>query len=295
MPGDEKYAMKTIQQYLPDTINLHFHAACEMQCKHCFATFNDCSKKLSLTELTQLINMISVAPLSPGMTKARRLNLVGGEPTLHPLFDELVFATRDFGLRVSMVSNGYSLLKKGISEAIRAVELVGVSIDSLTDITNVSIGRAVKGRTISESEWLELFALLREAKVELKINTTLTKHNVHEDFAAFILRAQPLRWKVFQAMIVHGQNEKEAGSWYLTRPEYDAFIKRHQSKGVVVYPEPEDLMRGSYAMISPDGRFFDSTLGHHRYSDLILKIGIQKAWEQVSCDPSLYNQRTKNY
>lgn len=265
-----------------------------MRCKHCFAAFIQCGK-LSLSALKALILKVAQAPLSPGTTKPRRLNFVGGEPTLHPHFLELVKYAHQCGLRVSIVTNGYSFIRNGIPKELEILELVGISIDSLNSNANRQIGRAVKGATISEGQWLNLFEDLSELGVPLKINTTLTKHNVGEDFSSFILKAKTLRWKVFQAMVVLGQNCNGTDHWKITRQEYDEFVSRHISAGVAVCAEPEDLMRGSYAMISPDGRFFDSAEGHQHYSDPILEVGVEKAWEQVQCDPDLFHERTRNY
>lgn len=284
--------MKT--SYLPETVNLHFLSACEMGCKHCFAPFVDCGK-ISLGALKALILAVAQTALAPGMTKPRRLNFVGGEPTLHPHFLKLVKYAHLCGLRVSIVTNGYSLIRNGIPQELEVLELIGVSIDSLNCHANLQIGRAVRGNTIAEAQWFSLFEDLSKIGVPLKINTTLTKHNVGEDFSSFILKAKPLRWKVFQAMVVAGQNCNGSALWKISRLEYDKFIERHLKRGTTLCAEPEELMRGSYAMISPDGRFFDSAGGHQHYSDPILEVGIEQAWKQVQCDADLFLERTRNY
>ena len=51
----------------------------------------------------------------------------------------------------------------------------------------------------------------------------------------------------------------------------------------------------SYAMIAPDGRFFDSATGQHRYSDPITSVGVSAAWRQIHFDPKLFKERTRNY
>lgn len=279
---------------LPETINLHFHRACEMRCQHCFATFLDCTK-LSLEALKRLIDLISIAPKEPGQTKPRRLNFVGGEPTLHPHFLALVKYAHAQGLRVSIVTNGNSLIRNGFPKELEILELVGVSIDSLDPSKNKSIGRAVRNETISEAQWHKLFAEIATLGVGLKINTTITRHNLHEDFTEFIKKADPKRWKVFQAMVVKGQNCQNSAAWKVSRQEYDTFVERHLQAGVQIHAEPEDLMRGSYAMISPDGRFYDSVSGSHHYSDPILSVGVLSAWGQIQYDDSLFETRTQNY
>lgn len=279
---------------LPETVNYHYTAACEMACKHCFAAFSDCSKG-ALEAHKQVIRAVADAPLAKGMCLPRRLNFVGGEPTLLPNFNELLEFAQDCGLRTSIVTNGYSLVKRGLPAAFSSLELIGVSIDSLGVETNLRIGRAVRDVTLTETDWMRLFDQLGNAGIGLKINTTVTRHNVEEDLSDFIIRSRPQRWKVFQAMPVDGQNDDGRDTWQVSRAEYDQFVIRHQLAGVDVEAEPESLMRGSYAMIAPDGRFFDSALGRHNYSDPIPVVGVSKAWQQIHFDPELFGERTKNY
>ena len=279
---------------LPQTVNYHYTAACEMGCEHCFAVFADCTAK-RLEARKEVIRAIAGAAPASGKTGPRRLNFVGGEPTLHPHFEALVECALESGLSVSVVTNGYSLVKKGMSAAMRAMSLVGISVDSLHAETNRRIGRSVNGETISQAQWRVVFEQLEEAGIPLKINTTVTRHNLHENLGDFIRMADPIRWKVFQAMPVDGQNDKGRERWLVTRQEYDQFIQRHAEVGAIADAEPESMMRGSYAMIAPDGRFFDSATGQHRYSDPITAVGVSAAWRQIHFDPKLFNERTKHY
>lgn len=281
-------------QYPPETINLHFLSACEMRCKHCFAPFSDCDK-IPLAETKRLIRAIAECPLSHPSAPLRRLNLVGGEPTLHPRFWDLVRYAREVRLRVSIVTNGFSFVSRGVPRDVALLDLVGVSIDSLVSATNHFIGRSVRTNTISEDQWFSVFRELAALNVDLKINTTVTKSNLNETMSEFICKASPIRWKVFQAFVVVGQNCGNADMWKVSHAEYETFIERHKKDGVSVCAEPESLMRGSYAMISPDGRFFDNHSGSHRYSDPILKIGIRDAWKQIHYDDDLFAERTQNY
>lgn len=280
--------------YLPNTVNYHFIKACQMACQHCFAVFGDCGSNRH-QEYLSVIRAVAAAPRPEWMTRPRRINFVGGEPTLYTKFDELVQCALDEGLRVSIVTNGFDLVNKGLVGPLRQMELIGVSVDSLDHETNLKIGRQVKGRTIGAMEWEDLFSEMDRAKIPLKINTTITKHNLEENLSDFILRSCPVRWKVFQAMPVEGQNCSTRHLWQVGRPDYDRFVTRHEARGVRVAAEPEDLMRGTYAMISPDGRFYDSVSGAHRYSEPIHEVGVDAAWAQIRFDPELFGERTKSY
>ena len=60
-------------------------------------------------------------------------------------------------------------------------------------------------------------------------------------------------------------------------------------------PESSESIRGSYAMIDPQGRFFDSSVGEHTYSDPILCVGVEHAFSQVSFDRKAYEDRGGSY
>ena len=62
--------------------------------------------------------------------------------------------------------------------------------------------------------------------------------------------------------------------------EFQEFIEQHADLNPVV--ENNDIMRGSYVMIDPLGRFFDNTRGRHIYSDPILEVGIEEAFRQIT-------------
>ena len=113
--------------------------------------------------------------------------------------------------------------------------------------------------------------------------------------ASFIAEADPLRWKVFQSIAVEGQNCHSFREWTVDRATFDRYVNRHVKAGVHPVVESEEMMRGSYAMISPDGRFYDSTSGTHRYSDPILAVGVEKAWGQVIFSHQKFADRTMSY
>jgi radical S-adenosyl methionine domain-containing protein 2 len=277
---------------LPDTVNYHFTAACNMKCRFCFAGFRDCGRD-ALHHHKAVIREIGRAVA--GSPKPCRLNFVGGEPTVYPQFPELIQEAVDSGLDVSMVTNGFMLIKYGLKEAYRMLGLVGLSVDSVNPESNLRAGRSVDGKTISASQWMQLFEQLSEMGIGIKINTTVTKYNAGEDLSAFIAEANPIRWKVFQGMVVEGQNARNQDDWVIDAAFFDGFVNRHRALGCAPVVESESVMRGSYAMISPDGRFFDSTEGEHTYSKPILDVGVERAWEQVCFDPMAYGARTASY
>ena len=50
-------------------------------------------------------------------------------------------------------------------------------------------------------------------------------------------------------------------------------------------------MTGSYVMVDPLGRFYDNTLGRHRYSSPILDVGVSAALGDVAVYPGRFEER----
>jgi radical S-adenosyl methionine domain-containing protein 2 len=76
--------------------------------------------------------------------------------------------------------------------------------------------------------------------------------------------------------------------------EFEDFVEQHRRlvpSGIAVVPETVDDMTGSYAMIAPNGCFFDSARGGHRYSKPILEVGIARAFHDVTFDAEKFAKR----
>ena len=286
---------------LPSTINLHFIRPCNGRCNYCFAGFEDLtSHRLNTNELSKIIQKIAQAPLANGIkTPRRKINFVGGEPTLAPDLPILVQTAKKEGLVTSIVTNGYNLLHTGVNAYAETLDMLGVSIDSLNPKINRRIGRVFSGNTISETEWIHLFDQARQLGIELKINTVVNRQNVDENMSAFIQRVLPQRWKIFQVLPVNNSVfSREWKNICVSVEEFQNYIQRHQtvsSSGVKLIAEDNTLMSGSYAMISPDGRFFDTTTGTHLYSDPILKIGLEEAFSQIHFSIEKFRKRGGEY
>ena len=125
--------------------------------------------------------------------------------------------------------------------------------------------------------YLDLADAARAAGIGVKVNTVVTTINAAESLAGLIRRLRPERWKVLQAAPVAGQNDATIGVLTPPRADFDAYLTRHQTalagSGIRIVPEPIEAIRGSYIMVDPQGRFFDSTAGTHTYSRPILQVG----------------------
>jgi len=286
-----------VSRILPRSVNLHFWRPCNMRCGFCFATYEDTRELLPRGHLDRhaLLRLIDAL----AHHGAEKLTLVGGEPTLCPWLDELLARAKDAGLVTMIVSNGSRLLEAGYMERdLRRLDWLTLSVDSLDHDHNIAAGRTVNGRTLSARELLDIGARARALGMRLKLNTVVHRLNRDEDLSAFVRELGPSRWKLFQVLPVDGQNHERFAEFEIDRASFDAFVDRHRELaawGVDIVAEINEDMRGTYAMIDPAGRFYDSATGRHRYSDPVLEVGVERAWEQVCFDPQRFQARGGDY
>ncbi len=281
------------------TINFHLWDSCNMRCKFCYATFMDIkdskNEKSSLT-LQEQINIIDQMTL----LGAEKVNFVGGEPTLCEWLPSLVKHAKSLGLVTSIVSNGWKFKDFEYMKQYEGIlDWLGISVDSFQEETLIKIGRGNIGKTpIKLAEYKEIFKNCKNLGIKTKINSVVMSENYGELVSPIINELNPERWKVLKVMKVEGQNDKDFANCNISNSYFKDFIEKNReklSKNIVMVEEEDELIRGSYIMIDPKGRFFDSTSGKHYYSEPILSIGINKAIAQISFSETKFNLRGGNY
>ena len=91
-----------------------------------------------------------------------------------------------------------------------------------------------------------------------------------------------------------GQNDERIEEMTVSADEFERYAKRNRSvetRGIVVVPECNELMTGSYVMVDPLGRFYDNTTGRHRYSSPILEAGVAAALAEVAVYADRFKER----
>lgn len=277
-------------QVIIPSVNFHMWEPCNMRCKFCFATFQDVKQTiLPKGHLPKEQAIVVVNELAKfGFEK---ITFAGGEPTLCPWLDELIVTAKNAGMTTMIVTNGTKLSEEFLCSNKDSLDWIALSVDSVNPQTNLEIGRAITGkRELSFEDYKSLIERIRKYGYGLKINTVVNALNVHEDLSALIQYAQPKRWKILQVMPVSGQNDGKIDDLLVSHDAFESFVKRHEhlSEITTVVPESIDLIRGSYAMVDPAGRFFDSAGGGHKYSEPILTVGAKTALRQVEIEPSKF-------
>ncbi len=267
-------------------VNFHLTKACNMKCRYCFAGFNKVNQKLIVSQQKQIIRGL----FDFGFTK---INFVGGEPFLLPQLAELIKYSKSLGFYTSIVTNGSLLTEQFIIDANEYLDMIGISIDSLNPKTNSNIGRKFK-RTIPDKEfYFEKCMLIKDNGITLKINTVVSKLNLNEDFSDFIRKIKPERWKLFQVLEIEGENNIEY--FKISKSEFINFVDYHTSVKKILIAEDNDIMKGSYVMVDPEGKFFDNIKGKYALSKPILEVGIEQALNDINFDYTKFLKRNGDY
>lgn len=273
------------------SINYHIWKPCNMSCRFCFATFQDVESVLPKGHLRRedaaaLVDVLCEAGF-------RKINFAGGEPTLCPWLPDLIRRAKRFGLATSIVTNGSRITPEYLQTLSGNLDWIALSVDSVNPDILRQTGRMTRRGPMSADTYLKITRDIKRHGIRLKVNTVVNRLNHEEDLSAFIRSAGPERWKVFQALAVEGQNDRNIANMAVTPDEFCAYVERNRDVGdeVEVVPESNELMTGSYIMVDPAGRFYDNTKRRHTYSKPILEAGVSAALEDIDVYPERFSAR----
>ena len=279
------------------SVNFHLWEPCNMRCKFCFATFQDVKQTilpkghLSKEEAIEVV--LQLADIG-----FEKITFAGGEPTLCPWLSDLISTAKNAGMATMIVTNGSQINDAFLTANRKSLDWIAISIDSLNVTTNMTSGRAICGtKPLAGVYYYELVDKIKEYGYGLKINTVVHSENYMESMIDFIRYAKPKRWKILQVLPIAGQNDLKIDNFKISQSQFEHFIEIHKELAdcTNIVPESNDLIKGSYAMVDPAGRFFDNAKGTHNYSLPILQIGSRLAIQQVNYDFSKFVRRGGAY
>ena len=277
---------------LPPSVNYHLIQACNMRCRGCFATFHDVVEGGLPRGILPRAETLAITQALAA--RFEKITFAGGEPTLCPWLGELIWAAKRAGATTMIVTNGTRLSDTWLADVRGALDWVTLSVDSPHTGTHEALGRAVHGRALTADHYEVLADRVRAFGMRLKVNTVVSALNHQEDFTTHMARLRPERWKIFQVLPVGGQNDAHIDDLLLAEANFQAFVRRHrglEADGIEVVPEDNEAMTGTYAMVAPNGCFYDNTAGHHRYSRAIQQVGLEAAWADVAFDHAAFEAR----
>ena len=274
-------------KYKPESVNFHYTRLCNFSCGFCFHTKKS-SDKLPIEDAIRGCDMLKKAG-------TRKLNIAGGEPFIYPHYlGELIKQCKENIKieKISVITNG-SLVKKNFFEKYgKYIDVFGVSCDSFDKETNIKIGRGKKGENVQKL--FEIRELCKRYGIKFKLNTVVCNYNKDENMVENIKKLNPDRWKVFQVLMVKGENEDKVAKFQITNEEFKQFVERHKEIKCMV-AESNDNMKSSYLILDEKMRFLDKGDGDEIYSQSILEVGVEKALESIVYDEKEFKKRKGDY
>ncbi|KAF1949821.1 radical SAM enzyme [Byssothecium circinans] len=278
----------------PVSVNYFPSRQCNYACGFCFHT-DTSSYMLPIDEAKKGLRLLREA----GMKK---LNIAGGEPFLHPKFLSkiLQYCKEDLYVEsISIVSNGSKIREDFLEKHAQWLDILAISCDSFDAETNHKIGRGEdngKGKVNTHVEYLFRVAeWCRKYNIKFKLNTVVNTYNWDEDMVEHIERLAPFRWKVFQCLIVEGENEDEtrkrdARKFLVTEEQWRTFCDKHKHLDCYI-PEDNNTMASSYLLLDENMCFLDKGEGEMKKSRSILKVGVKQAMKEVVWDKESFLDR----
>ena len=274
-------------KYKPESVNFHYTRLCNFSCGFCFHTKKS-SDKLPIEDAIRGCDMLKKAG-------TRKLNIAGGEPFIYPHYlGELIKQCKENIKieKISVITNG-SLVKKDFFEKFgKYIDVFGVSCDSFNKETNIKIGRGKKGENVQKL--FEIRELCKQYGIKFKLNTVVCNYNKDENMVENIKKLNPDRWKVFQVLMVKGENEDKVTKFQITNEEFKQFVERHKEIKCMV-AESNDNMKSSYLILDEKMRFLDKGDGDEICSQSILEVGVEKALESIVYDEKEFKKRKGDY
>jgi len=271
------------------TINWHIIQKCNYKCYYCFAKYaNSVNREVheSKRDSEQLLKNVYKYFTEEYPNYSIRLNIAGGEPTLSKNLDFIIQKAQSIGFVVSLISNASKLTTKFIEQNAKYLSMFAMSVDSLDEIQQKSIGRISRDTTLSTSKMIKNIELFRVygKDIKIKINTVVNAHNYTTDLANFIDLVKPDKWKILQAVSLSSEI-------YCSDDEFKIFLDNHIHISSKIYKEKNQDMKDSYIMIDPHGRFYQNSNDEYSYSKSILHVDMNEAFKSLKFDFKKYSNR----
>lgn len=279
-----KFEIQYIRNDGVKAINIHITGYCNYKCKFCFAKTLT-KQEIGIHDWIAILRILK----ENGFIK---VNFVGGEPFLYDGLLDICREAKKMGFITGIVTNGSLLSESKIEKLVGIVDCIGFSIDSVNENVEIHCGRG-NGNHISNV--IKMAQCAHENNIDVKLNITVIKLSVNDDFSPLIKLIDPSRVKVFRELTIDGVNDEASDEFSISETEFDEFRHRHSniilSNGrSIVFEDNEDMI-DSYLMIDPICRVMsnsDGSIKYHPLGDVLDDI-------HIAIDPAKYLKRGGNH
>ncbi len=148
----------------PVSIELQINTTCNLRCKHCFQ--DEYGKLMPFEKAKKILEILHKA-------KAFEINLVGGEPFLHPQFFKILSLCEKYNFAVNIVTNGTFLNDNNIKKLSKFKNLaILISLEGIGEVNDKIRGKGVFQKVN------HAINKLKEKGIHIEISTTLNAENV---------------------------------------------------------------------------------------------------------------------
>lgn len=221
-------------------------ARCNQNCKYCHRFLN--VKDLTFDEnLTILKNLIDAG--------VNCITWTGGEALLLDGIDELLKYSYEHNIKNKIITNGKLLTPEKIDKIYRYLDSVTLSIDSIDDDINDSLGRGREHR--SEIKEILDYIKFKKYNVKVRINSVVCKNNidVFDNLIVFLNDYDIYSWRIFKFMPLREKAVVNKEKFNITMDEYlNVVLKvKENSKIKNIDTRIEEDMEKKYILILANG------------------------------------------
>lgn len=221
-------------------------ARCNQNCKYCHRFLN--IMDLTYEENLEILNNLE----NSGVTS---ITWTGGEALLLNGVDELLKISHEKGIKNKIITNGKLLTKERIDKIYKYLDSITLSIDSIDDDINYSLGR---GKNHFE-EIKEILDYIKEKDydVKMRINSVVCKNNVNnfEDLTNFLNNYNIYSWRIFKFMPLREKAVINKESFDIPLSIYDKVVSYIKTNSNIenIDTRIEEDMEKKYVLILANG------------------------------------------
>lgn len=221
-------------------------ARCNQNCKYCHRFLN--IMDLTYEENLEILNNLE----NSGVTS---ITWTGGEALLLNGIDELLKISHEKGIKNKIITNGKLLTKERIDKIYKYLDSITLSIDSIDDDINYSLGR---GKNHFE-EIKEILDYIKEKNydVKMRINSVVCKNNVNnfEDLTNFLNNYNIYSWRIFKFMPLREKAVINKESFDISLSIYDKVVSYIKTNSNIenIDTRIEEDMEKKYVLILANG------------------------------------------
>lgn len=221
-------------------------ARCNQNCKYCHRFLN--IKDLSYEQNLFILNNLDDSDVN-------NITWTGGEALLLDGIDELLKKSYEKGIKNKIITNGKLLTKERIDKIYKYLDSITLSIDSIDDDTNYSLGRG-KNHFQEIKDILD-YIKLKNYDIRIRINSVVCKNNLgkFDDLITFLNGYNIYSWRIFKFMPLRETAIKNKETYSITMKEYSDVVKSIKEKSIIenIDTRIEEDMEKKYVLILANG------------------------------------------